>query len=83
MAEWYRGNSQPEEAVSIYEGICSRHPQAEEAYWGLMKIYADMNKNNLVNKWYDLLSSVLWEELHEKPNEQITNWFIEWQMAHA
>ncbi|ALP36423.1 response regulator receiver protein [Paenibacillus sp. IHB B 3084] len=83
MAECYRGNSQPEEAVSIYEGICSRHPQAEDAYWGLMKTYADMNKKNLVNKWYDLLSSVLWEELHEKPNEQITNWFIEWQMAHA
>ncbi|WP_249930642.1 response regulator, partial [Paenibacillus polymyxa] len=83
MAEWYRGNSQPEEAISIYEGICSRHPQEEEAYWGLMKTYAEMNKNSLVIKWYDLLSSVLWEELHEKPNEQITNWFKEWQMAHA
>ncbi|MGQ3481017.1 response regulator [Paenibacillus sp. TY11] len=83
MAEWYRENAQPEEAVTIYKDICSRHPQAEDAYWGLMKTYADMKKNNLVNQCYNLLSSVLWEELHEKPSEQITNWYKEWQMAHT
>ncbi|KJD43961.1 response regulator [Paenibacillus terrae] len=83
MGEWYNKNAQPDKAISLYEDICNRHPQAEDAYWGLMKIYADMKKDTLVSQWYDLLLSVLWEELHVKPNEQITDWYNRWKMTHV
>jgi|HigsolmetaGSP12D_1036236.scaffolds.fasta_scaffold00105_4 two-component SAPR family response regulator len=81
MAEWYVANHQPEKAAEMYLEICKMHPLAEEAYFALMKLYAEMKNPLLVHRQYRLLTKVLLEELNERPRPYITEWYRNWSRS--
>jgi two-component SAPR family response regulator len=78
MGKWYYSSNQIEKAIEKYHEICSRHPEAEEAYYALMKIYASEKNKLFVHQQYDLLTKVLLEEFNEYPSSYITTWYQNW-----
>ncbi|MGE7225471.1 response regulator [Paenibacillus sp. PDC88] len=78
MAEWYMSCHRTEKAIEKYLEICERYPQAEEAHFALMAIYASMEIHLLVHRQYRLLTAVLREELNEQPSRHITEWYQNW-----
>lgn len=81
MAEWYFLCGQNEKAIEKYLEICNRHPQAEEGHFALMKIYAAMNRHLSVHRQYRLLTTMLTEELNEKPSSYINEWYHRWNQV--
>ncbi|WP_019535749.1 response regulator [Paenibacillus ginsengihumi] len=78
MAEWYLASNDQEKAIEKYLDICFRHPQAEEAHFALMKLYASTNNHLSVHRQYRLLTTILNEELNEQPSPYITDWYRKW-----
>lgn len=79
MADWLCSEGNAEKAAAVYIGICDRQPQAEEAHWALMKIYASMGKQPSVNRQYNALTSILMDELGVTPSVSITEWYRQWE----
>ncbi|OUQ87021.1 response regulator receiver protein [Brevibacillus brevis] len=79
MVDWYYANDEWDKAITLCLDICQRYPLEEEAYFFLMKIFADMDRHSSVHKQYDQLTSVLWNELQEQPNPAITEWYQLWK----
>ncbi|WP_274361893.1 response regulator [Paenibacillus thermotolerans] len=78
LAEWYVSCGRREKAMEKYLEICDRYPQAEEAHFALMKLFSAMNNHLLVHRQYRLLTTVLMEEINEKPSPYITEWYNRW-----
>jgi len=83
LAEWYDQHHIREKAVEMYQSICSRHPQSEEAYFALMRIYAAMGNQPAVKRQYRLLADALHEELGEEPSAYVTKWYKDWKETEA
>lgn len=79
VVDWYYANDEWDKAIMLCLDICHRYPLEEEAYFFLMKIFADMGRHSSVHKQYDQLTSVLWNELQEQPNPAITEWYRLWK----
>lgn len=59
--------------------IENRQPEAGEAYFALMKIYAAKENHLLVNRHYQELKKIVVEELDVPPSTHITKWYREWE----
>jgi Response regulator containing CheY-like receiver and SARP domains len=81
MAECYASCNLQEKSIKKYLEICNHHPQAEEAHFALMKIYAAMNNHLSVHLQYRLLTTVLMDELNEQPSPYITEWYRQWNQT--
>ncbi|WP_028612457.1 response regulator [Paenibacillus harenae] len=79
LAEFYLSCSLRDKAIEKYIEICDRHPQAEEAHFALMQIYAAANNRISVHRQYRLLSAALAEELSELPSMHISVWYDNWK----
>lgn len=79
MAEWYLDNRQRDKAAEKYLDVCHRNPLAEEAHYALMQIYAANGKVLSVHRQYNLLKTVLLDELNEQPSPYITEWYEHWR----
>jgi len=79
IATFYLERDQEEKAIGKYLEVCNRYPQAEEAHFELMKLYAMLNNNQSVHRQYQLLMTVLEKELDEQPSQHITEWYLNWQ----
>lgn len=79
MVDWYYANEEWDKAMTLGLDICQRYPLEEEAYFYLMKIFADMGRHTSVHSQYDQLKNVLQTELQEHPNPTITEWYQQWQ----
>lgn len=80
MLSWYHTNNNLEKALILGLEICNRYPLVEEAYFSLMKIYAE-NENNhsSVHYHFHRLKTVLMEELNVEPSPAITDWYMNWK----
>ncbi|MDN4070359.1 response regulator [Paenibacillus vini] len=78
IGEWYVGQEEWEKAISIYDNLCELHPQEEEPYFALMKIYALLHNPTMVEKHYLSLNSVLQQEFNVLLPDYITDWYEEW-----
>jgi len=83
LAKWYDEAGRLEEASVLYHEICSRHPQAEEAYFALMQIYASMGNHLSVNRQFRSLTAALNDEIGEAPSPYITQWYMQWKAKAA
>ncbi|WP_062197351.1 response regulator [Massilibacterium senegalense] len=81
IAGWYDKNEEVHEAITWYEKICMQHPEAEEAYVALMKIYASLDEPLLVHKKYQQLEKALREELYLEPSEHTVTWYNKWKKS--
>lgn len=79
MVDWYYANEEKDKAITLCLDICQRYPLEEEAYFYLMKIFADMGRHTSVHGQYEQLKNVLQTELQEHPNPAITEWYQRWQ----
>ncbi|MBP3040222.1 response regulator [Bacillaceae bacterium Marseille-Q3522] len=79
IADWYYKEGDMEMAISWYTKICNKQPEAEEAYFALMKIYAELGNQLLVKRHYDTLKNILMEELNIQPSTYISKWYHEWK----
>jgi len=79
IATFYLEREQEEKAIGKYLEVCNRYPQAEEAHFELMKLYAVLNNSQSVHRQYQLLMTVLEKELDEQPSQHITEWYLNWQ----
>ncbi|MFB5677654.1 response regulator [Paenibacillus terreus] len=79
MAKWYQDAHYLEKAIGWYHEICSREPQAEEAHFALISIYASIGNHIAVDRQYRLLVKVLQEELSELPSPYIDDWYRSWK----
>ena len=78
IADWYVEHDQLDKATFWYFEICNRHVQEEKAYFALMKIYASMDNDILVNRQYHALIGNLLDEFNEPPSAYITEWYKQW-----
>ncbi|GGG07213.1 response regulator [Paenibacillus aceti] len=78
IADWYDQNGQPDRAKARYLNIISQDSLEERAYFRLMLIYSDQQPA-MVHRQYQMLDSLLEEELGEAPSEYITIWYKNWQ----
>lgn len=78
LAEAYLAAGQRESAISKYMEICERSPSMEEAHFALMKLFAEVNHHVAVQRQYDLLASVMREEINAPPSSYIREWYEEW-----
>ncbi|MFM9279419.1 response regulator [Paenibacillus jiagnxiensis] len=81
MARWYQNAHYIEKAVGWYQEICNREPQAEEAHFALISIYASIGNHIAVDRQYRLLVKVLQEELSERPSPYIDDWYHSWKQT--
>ncbi|TLS48521.1 response regulator [Paenibacillus antri] len=79
-AEWYASCRNYMKAIEKYFEICNRQPLAEEARFALMKLYAATNNHLSVHRQYRELTTVLLEEVGERPSPYITEWYLQWKM---
>ncbi|WP_284645670.1 response regulator [Paenibacillus silviterrae] len=79
LASWYASCAMYDQAIEKYVEVTRRHPQAEEAHFALMKLYADMGQSQSVHRQYEQLLNVLWEDLGAMPSHAITNWYQQWK----
>jgi len=81
LAEWYAAAGRPLKAIDKYHDIVKRQPQAEDAHFALMKLYADRGHHALVDQQYGLLEDALVEGLNVKPSRFIAEWYRDWRKA--
>ncbi|MFD2046656.1 response regulator [Ornithinibacillus salinisoli] len=79
LVYWYYTNHFYEKAMELGLEICRYNPLEEEAYFLVMKAYTKIGKNASVHLLYQQLQEILMEELNEKPNSTITNWYRDWE----
>lgn len=80
MLSWYHANNDLEKAIILGLDICNRYPLVEEAYFLLMKLYAEIeNSHASVHYQFRRLKTVLMEELNVEPSPAITEWYMNWK----
>ncbi|GGH87924.1 two-component SAPR family response regulator [Pullulanibacillus pueri] len=79
IAKWYTVKGQENKAIETYLQITKRHPQAEEAHFSLMKLYAKLNYPPAVDQQYSILNNALLEELDITPSPYISEWYAIWK----
>lgn len=75
IAMFYEKENDLESAIRWYKNICERHPEDEEAYFSIMKIYAKMGNHSLMIQQYEQLKKSLQETLATEPSKFIKKWF--------
>ncbi|AZS16189.1 response regulator [Paenibacillus lutimineralis] len=78
MGDWHYRNGALEQAAASYLNIIFHDSLEERAYYQLMVIYSEQQPA-MVHRQYQLLESVLEEELGEAPSDYITEWYKVWQ----
>ncbi|RJX38937.1 response regulator [Paenibacillus pinisoli] len=78
IAEWHEACGQADQAILRYLEIGLRQPIAEEAHFGLMKLYASQRNLAAVNRQYRLLEQTLLANLNEHPSPYIEEWYNRW-----
>lgn len=78
IAEWYAANGQTDQAVLRYLEIGLRQPVAEEAHFGLMRLYASQRNHAAVNRQYCVLEQTLRAQLNVQPSPYIMEWYTLW-----
>ncbi|WP_134684868.1 response regulator [Brevibacillus migulae] len=79
IAHFYLESGQADQAIGKYMEVCNRYPQAEEAHFELMKLYAMLSNDQSVHRQYQILTTVLEKELDEQPSQTITDWYLKWK----
>ncbi|REK71180.1 response regulator [Paenibacillus paeoniae] len=77
IAECYEGFGQTDQAILRYLEIGLRQPVAEEAHFGLMKLYASQRNLAAVHRQYRVLEQTLQMQMHELPSPYITEWYTQ------
>ncbi|RJE87479.1 response regulator [Paenibacillus sp. 1011MAR3C5] len=78
IAEWYESNGQSDQAILRYLEIGLRQPVAEEAHFGLMKLFAAQRNHAAVHRQYRVLEHTLQAQLNEQPSPYIAEWYNKW-----
>jgi len=78
LSDWYYQNGMLDRAAASYLNIISQDFLEERAYYQLMVIYS-VQQPAMVHRQYQMLETVLEEELGEAPSEYIMEWYKDWQ----
>jgi len=78
IAEWHEACGQADQAILRYLEIGLRQPIAEEAHFGLMKLYASQRNLAAVNRQYRVLEQTLQAHMNEQPSPYIAEWYHQW-----
>lgn len=78
IAEWHEACGQGDQAILRYLEIGLRQPLAEEAHFGLMKLYASQRNLAAVNRQYRVLEQTLQAHMNEQPSPYIAEWYHQW-----
>lgn len=81
IASFFQQHGDKQKAINWYKIICHRHPNAEQAYLELMKIYASEGQTVLVYQEYERLRKEVIEGLNVSLGEETVNWFYQWQQS--
>ncbi len=65
------------EAFQLYFLIQRRFPFTEEVYWALIKLFTYIGDRVSVERQYDMLSQMLYEEFGTKPARTLEQWYRE------
>lgn len=79
VAECCIQTGQYSEAMPLYKKIQEKFPYAEDGYFGLMKIYAELGNYGDVMKQYLLLFANMKEELGIEPSKEVIAWYQQWK----
>lgn len=79
VAKAYVDQDQMDKAMEKYQEIATRQPIEEEAHLALMKWYASQNNEAAVHRQYQMLESIMQEQLEEQPGTTITQWYTQWK----
>lgn len=66
------------QVLNIYHHVQKVYPLGTESYKTLMKLYAYLNKHDVVIAQYTALESMLQPELDLQPDQDVQAWFNEW-----
>lgn len=78
LCHYYINEKQSVKAVQQLIDIQKKQPYEEEAYFKLMKLYAETNQNYLVEEQFRNLTEKM-EDLGVETSSIITAWFAQWQ----
>ncbi|MEF2965304.1 response regulator [Paenibacillus sp. M1] len=78
IADWYAAEELWNKAAASYQTICDLYPLEEKAYLSLMRIFAAQNNPALVERHYNLLRTILREELNVQPSGEVLRWYESW-----
>lgn len=78
VADCYAGIREYHHAEQLYRQMIVRMPDAEDGYFGLMKICAELQYDNEVRKLYAQVSGKLKEELDIEPSPELAEWYRRW-----
>ncbi|WMT39315.1 response regulator [Paenibacillus sp. D2_2] len=78
ISDWYYHNGILDRAAASYLNIISQDSLEERAYYQLMVIYS-VQQPAMVHRQYQMLETVLEEELGEAPSKYIMEWYRDWQ----
>ncbi|WP_195574406.1 response regulator [Paenibacillus sp. 1001270B_150601_E10] len=79
VAQYYLSVGEYSKALSLYQQIREAAPYLEDGYFGVMRIYAEMNHPSEVVKHFELLERKCKEELDVAPSDDIITWYEEWR----
>ncbi|MBO9609807.1 MAG: response regulator [Paenibacillaceae bacterium] len=79
LIHWYVERGQLEKAFKHAENICSRYPIEEQAQFIYMKICDMLGYHFLIQRQYSLFVSALEKEVSEKPGDELSQWYSEWE----
>ena len=65
------------EAFQLYFLIQRRFPFTEEVYWALIKLFTSIGDRVSVERQYDMLSQMLFDEFGTKPARTLEQWYRE------
>lgn len=79
LLDYYYENKKKGKTMSLSLDIISKHPLEARAYLFLMKIFAQEGDLRKVKEYYRKLEEILDEELGEKMDQDIKNWYEKWE----
>lgn len=78
VADCYASLGKYADAEQLYRQMIVRMPDAEDGYFGLMKIYAEMNHDSEVRRLFLQINDILREELDIDPSSELNDWYLRW-----
>src|SRR5699024_4503798 len=81
VMEYYEAHAKPYKGINLATLVCERFPFEEIGYLYLMKYNASIGRNVMVEKLYEELRSMVWEELQTYPSHQVIDWYRNWKIC--
>lgn len=81
VMEYYEAHDKPYTGINLATLVCERFPFEEIGYLYLMKYNASIGRNVMVEKLYEELRSMVWEELQTYPSDQVIDWYRNWKIC--